>query len=282
MYKYAGKHSNRSNLREIGLKGAEERPGLNMFRDKSLFSEHVQTESFPGWTQMLVDFHVVLWMWEHVATLNHKISLSQHPEAVKPADKSSIKGLMGNGHIDNRSLPNSASVYSWPLKRSDVPLSSVLGLDKPFRRARFSRIWDGFSWSLHWLTPELKWPKSWKWKEENVSCLGKYLNQVPCEDPKTGWPTCSKSVVGHSRSCIETGSGSPDQWWSRRPFHRELRDHSHRQRSSGLSPGAGNRSSQTSWEKQKASLRNTNTIIICVICSEHVYLPNTGLVVLGM
>lgn len=50
------------NLREIRLKGAEERPGLHMFRDKSLFSEHVQTESFPGWTQVLVDFHVVLWM----------------------------------------------------------------------------------------------------------------------------------------------------------------------------------------------------------------------------
>lgn len=62
MYKYTGKHSNCSNLREIGLKGAEECPGLNVFRDKSLFSEHVQTESFPGWTQVLVDFHVVLWM----------------------------------------------------------------------------------------------------------------------------------------------------------------------------------------------------------------------------
>lgn len=193
---------------------------------------------------------------------------------------------MGNGHIDHRSLPNSASVYSWPLKMSDVPLSSVLGLDKPFRRAMFSRISDGFSWSLHWLIPELKWPKSWKLKGRKLIPPNpyprKYLNQVPCEDPKTGWPTCSKSVVGHSRSCIETGSGSPDQWWSRQPSHRESKDHSHRQRSSGLSPGAVNRSSQTFWAKQKVSLRNTNTIIICVICSEHVYLPNTGLVVLGM
>lgn len=67
-------------------------------------------------------------------------------------------------------------------------------------------------------------------------------------------PTRSKSVVGHSRSCIERGSGSPDQWWSRRPYHHESGDHSHRQRSSDLSPGAGNRSSQTSWTKQKGKL----------------------------
>lgn len=35
-----------------------------------------------------------------MATLKSKVKifLSQHPEAVKPADKSSIKGLMGNGH----------------------------------------------------------------------------------------------------------------------------------------------------------------------------------------
>lgn len=30
-----------SNLREIRLKGAVERPGLNVFGDKSLFPEHV-------------------------------------------------------------------------------------------------------------------------------------------------------------------------------------------------------------------------------------------------
>lgn len=50
------------NLREVGLEGAEKGPGLHMFRDKFLCSEHVQTESLPGWTQVLVNFFVVLWM----------------------------------------------------------------------------------------------------------------------------------------------------------------------------------------------------------------------------
>lgn len=105
--------------------------------------------------------------------------------------------------------------------------------------------------------PSTGWYQNWNGKKQKIKkkkkgfCLCIHLNQVPCVDPNTVSPTCSKSVVGHSRSCIETGNGSPDQLWSRQLSHHESGDHNHRQRSSNLSPGAGNRSSQTSWTKQK-------------------------------
>lgn len=49
-----------SNLREIRLEGAVKSPGLHMLRDKCLFSEHMQTESFSGRAQVLMYFLVVL------------------------------------------------------------------------------------------------------------------------------------------------------------------------------------------------------------------------------
>ena len=52
----------RSNLRQVGLEGAVKGPGLHVFRDKPLFSEHVQAEAFSGRTQVLVNFLVGLWM----------------------------------------------------------------------------------------------------------------------------------------------------------------------------------------------------------------------------
>lgn len=109
--------------------------------------------------------------------------------------------------------------------------------------------------------PSTGWHQNWN--DEKIEhlkkkriCLCKHLHQ----DPNTVLPTCSTSVVGHSRSCIETGSDSPDQWWSRRPCHRESTDHSHKRRSSDLSPGAGNRSSQTSWINKNSCLTGTNTV----------------------
>lgn len=65
------------------------------------------------------------------------------------------------------------------------------------------------------------------------------------ENPAT--PTRSRSVAGHSRSCIWTGSGSPGRSRSRRPSHHGSAGHSRRQRFSGLYLGAGNRSSHTAW-----------------------------------
>lgn len=64
-------------------------------------------------------------------------------------------------------------------------------------------------------------------------------------------PTCSKTAVGHSRRYIGTGSGSPGRSRSRQPSRHGSTDHSHRRRFSGLCPGAGNTSFQTSWVKQK-------------------------------
>lgn len=51
-----------SNLREVGLKGAVKRPSFHMFRDETLCSEHVQTEAFIRWTQVLMNFLVALLM----------------------------------------------------------------------------------------------------------------------------------------------------------------------------------------------------------------------------
>ncbi|TNN74624.1 hypothetical protein EYF80_015171 [Liparis tanakae] len=42
------------NLRDLGLEGAVKGPGLHVFGGQSLFSEHVQTEAFPGRTEVLV------------------------------------------------------------------------------------------------------------------------------------------------------------------------------------------------------------------------------------
>jgi len=52
------------NLRDVGLEGAVKGPGLHVFGGESLFSEHVQTEAFPGRTEVLVNFLVVLWTWK--------------------------------------------------------------------------------------------------------------------------------------------------------------------------------------------------------------------------
>ena len=51
-----------SDLGDVGLEGAVEGPGLHVFGDQSLFSEHVQTEALSGGTQVLVDLLGVLWM----------------------------------------------------------------------------------------------------------------------------------------------------------------------------------------------------------------------------
>lgn len=51
-----------SNLREIRLETAVEGPGFHVFRDKSLLPEYVQIEAFSGWTKVLVNFFVVLWV----------------------------------------------------------------------------------------------------------------------------------------------------------------------------------------------------------------------------
>lgn len=51
-----------SNLREIRLEGAVKGSGLNMFRNKSLCSKDMQTESFSGRAQVLVNFSVSLFM----------------------------------------------------------------------------------------------------------------------------------------------------------------------------------------------------------------------------
>lgn len=80
------------------------------------------------------------------------------------------------------------------------------------------------------------------------------------EKPPT--PTCSKSAAGHSRSCIGTGSGSPGRSRSRRPSRHGSADHSRRRRFSGLCPGAGNTSSQTSWVKQTKCWRGKEGICI--------------------
>lgn len=50
-----------SNLRQVGLEGAAQGPGLHVLRDEPLLSEHVQTETFPGLAQVSVDLLVVLW-----------------------------------------------------------------------------------------------------------------------------------------------------------------------------------------------------------------------------
>lgn len=115
--------------------------------------------------------------------------------------------------------------------------------------------------------------------------------QMICMAPTTKkplTPTCSKTVAGHSRRYIGTGSGSPGRSRSRRPYRHGSADHSRRRRFSGLCHGAGNTSSQTSWVEQTKCWRGKKVICIKVINSfgcylhfSHVYLPNTGLVVLG-
>lgn len=49
-----------SNLGQIWLESAVKCPGLHMFRDETLCSQHMQTETFSGWTQVLMDFHGTL------------------------------------------------------------------------------------------------------------------------------------------------------------------------------------------------------------------------------
>lgn len=94
--------------------------------------------------------------------------------------------------------------------------------------------------------------------------------QMICMAPTTQkppTPTCSKTAAGHSRRYIGTGSGSPGRSRSRRPSHHGSADHSRRRRFSGLCPGAGNTSSQTSWVKQTKCWRAKEVICIKAINS---------------
>lgn len=53
-------------------------------------------------------------------------------------------------------IPNSCRWYSLPAKDNELPSPSMRGLGTPRTLARFWSIWEGFSWSLHWLIPDLQ------------------------------------------------------------------------------------------------------------------------------
>ena len=51
--------------------------------------------------------------------------------------------------------PKSSRLYCFPSKDRELPSICNPGGGIPLSLARFCRIWEGFSWSRHWLVPEL-------------------------------------------------------------------------------------------------------------------------------
>lgn len=57
---------------------------------------------------------------------------------------------------DMRPLPKSSRLYFFPKKNSELPFPSMRGGGMPLNLATCWRTWEGFSWSLHWLIPDLQ------------------------------------------------------------------------------------------------------------------------------
>lgn len=53
-------------------------------------------------------------------------------------------------------LPKLCKLYCFPEKDKELPSPSSSGGGTPLSLAKFWRIWEGFSWSLHRLIPDLQ------------------------------------------------------------------------------------------------------------------------------